>query len=157
MSLQGLRDSDIRELAETSVRSLKRFRQTHRETGGVPSLPPIDNGRGCGWGKPRGFTRTVSITMYSNANYYNAHCSATTPSSQSPHFRRYRRCRVVVVWGVPLPSCLGVGVVNPALAGRQWWSVLVESFSSGRHRQHLLFCCRCTVVVVVVVGHGLRM
>ncbi|KAH8979447.1 hypothetical protein EDB86DRAFT_3248384 [Lactarius hatsudake] len=140
MSLQGLRDSDIRELAETSVRSLKRFRQTHREMGGVPSLPPIDNGRGCGWGKPRGFTRTRHYTVV-----------AVTPfSSISP---LSGCCRV----GVPLPSCLGVGVVNPALAGRRWWSVLVELFSSGRHRQHLLFCCRCTVVVVVVVGRGLRM
>ncbi|KAH8981056.1 hypothetical protein EDB86DRAFT_2977791 [Lactarius hatsudake] len=140
MSLQGLRDSDICELTETSVRSLKRFHQTHREMGGVPSLPPINNGCGCRWGKLRGFTRTVSITMYSNANYYNAHCSATTPSLQSPHFHRYRRC-----------------VVNPALAGRWWWLVLVELFSSGWHWQRPLFCCRCTMVVVMVVGRGLCM
>ncbi|KAH9022201.1 hypothetical protein EDB85DRAFT_2151882 [Lactarius pseudohatsudake] len=45
MSLQGLRDSEIRELTGISVRSLKRFQQTHRETGGVPSPPPINNGR----------------------------------------------------------------------------------------------------------------
>ncbi|KAH9027068.1 hypothetical protein EDB85DRAFT_1976642 [Lactarius pseudohatsudake] len=45
MSLQGLRDSEICGLTGISVQSLKRFRQTHRETGGVPSLPPIDNGR----------------------------------------------------------------------------------------------------------------
>ncbi|KAH9020567.1 hypothetical protein EDB85DRAFT_2152985 [Lactarius pseudohatsudake] len=45
MSLQGLRDSEIHEITGISVRSLKRFRKTHRQTGGVPSPPPIDNGR----------------------------------------------------------------------------------------------------------------
>ncbi|KAH9008661.1 hypothetical protein EDB85DRAFT_2064468 [Lactarius pseudohatsudake] len=47
MSLQGLCDSEIREPTGISVRSLKRFQQTHCEMGGVPSPPPIDNGRPC--------------------------------------------------------------------------------------------------------------
>ncbi|KAH9160927.1 hypothetical protein EDB89DRAFT_1914258 [Lactarius sanguifluus] len=44
--LQGLCDSDIRELAGISVQLLKRLCQTHCEMGVVPPLPPIDNGRG---------------------------------------------------------------------------------------------------------------
>jgi transposase len=44
MSLQGLRDLDIHEYTGISVRSLKRLRRTHRQTGEV-SRKPIAPGR----------------------------------------------------------------------------------------------------------------
>ena len=45
MSLQGLRDSDVREYAGISERSLKRFRSNFRRFGGVLPPPLIDPGR----------------------------------------------------------------------------------------------------------------
>jgi transposase len=41
MSLQGLRDSDIHEYTGISVRSLKRLRSTHRQTGEVSRKPVV--------------------------------------------------------------------------------------------------------------------
>ena len=45
MSLQGLRDSDVREFTGISVRSLTRLRSTFRRTGDVLPPPLIDPGR----------------------------------------------------------------------------------------------------------------
>lgn len=41
MSLQGLQDSEIHEFTGISVRSLKRLRKSHRETGTVTRKPLV--------------------------------------------------------------------------------------------------------------------
>jgi transposase-like protein len=40
MSLQGMTDSDIRQITGVSERSLKRFRSTHRKNSAVSAKPP---------------------------------------------------------------------------------------------------------------------
>ena len=49
MSLQGLHDSEVHEYTGISMRSLKRLRMTHRQTGKVSRKPEVP-------GRPRDLT-----------------------------------------------------------------------------------------------------
>src|ERR1700761_2679342 len=47
LSLQGLRDSEVKECTGSSVRTLKRLQSTHRNTGGIVPHNPLVMGRQC--------------------------------------------------------------------------------------------------------------
>jgi transposase len=65
MSLQGLRDSEVHEYTGISVRSLKRLRCTHRQTGEVSRKPTAA-------GRPRALTSMHRKVRFNISSIWSA-------------------------------------------------------------------------------------